>query len=349
LNLKLLFAVTILLSTLFNISNSNATEPSDTDDKKESTSKFPYSCQCVSFRLDDVQDYFLVQAQMEIIKTFEKKNASLTIGIIGNLIGNDTVLVNFLREKIAEGGNDENDSNSFVLEVANHGWKHEDFTFLNEEEQSILMQKTNEKIVDILGVKPRVFIPPFNRLNNDTMTALGQNQMRYISANTTFYAPSFLNDLESRSFDQNNSMTGTTSGSDLIFHYPSLATTGDINADYTEWFGNSHDDVFTDVNASMHRLGYAVVTLHPQEHSIRNGFEYEGSFDSEQIHELELLIDDIRAAGFRIVTISQISEDNSTSIPEFSSYSLHAILIISIVLVTWFSIRGHGTISRRFL
>ena len=284
---------------------------------------------------------------MEIIKTFEKKNASLTIGIIGNLIGNDTVLVNFLREKIAEGSNNENDSNSFVLEVANHGWKHEDFTLLNEEEQSLLMQKTNEKIFDILDVKPNVFIPPFNRLNNDTITALSQNQMSYISANTTFYPPSSLiNDSQNRSADDNNGMTGTSPSSELIFHFPSLATTGDINADYTEWFGNPHNIVFADMNESMNRLGYAVVTMHPQEHSIRNGFEYDGGFDSRQIQELELLIDDIRAAGFRIVTISQINQGNGTSIPEFSSYSIHTILAVSILMIIWLSTRGTKGIQK---
>ena len=346
--LILLFLAVILLSSIFNISDSTATDNSSAT-SNESAATLAYSCQCVAFRLDDIQDFFLAQTQMEIIRTFEKHNASLTIGIIGNLTGNDRVLVAFLKEKISAGSN-ENNSNGFALEVANHGWAHEDFTLLDKEEQSILVEKTNDKILNILNIKPKTFIPPFNRLNNDTLDALRENHMNYISGNAMAYPASTLtNDLQNRSTNDNNTVTGPTPNNDAIFHFPSLATTGDINADYLEWFGNSHDDVFTDVNASMHRLGYAVVTMHPQEHSIRNGFEYEGSFDSEQIHELELLIDDIRAAGFRIVTISQISEDNSTSIPEFSSYSLHTILIISIVLVTWFSIRGHGTISRRFL
>jgi len=74
------------------------------------------SCQCVAFRLDDIQDYYLNQAQEEIIRTFEKRNESLTIGVIGNFIGDDVVLVAFLKQRIhAEG---------FTMEVANHGWNH---------------------------------------------------------------------------------------------------------------------------------------------------------------------------------------------------------------------------------
>src|SRR5256885_9260929 len=51
------------------------------------------SCQCVAFRLDDIQDYWLHSAQTKIIVTFQEKNASLTIGIIGNNIGQDPNII----------------------------------------------------------------------------------------------------------------------------------------------------------------------------------------------------------------------------------------------------------------
>ncbi|MGI0015931.1 MAG: hypothetical protein ACREBU_21130, partial [Nitrososphaera sp.] len=42
-------------------------------------------CQrCIAFRLDDIQDFYLTKSQMEIIRTFENRNTSLTIGVIGN-------------------------------------------------------------------------------------------------------------------------------------------------------------------------------------------------------------------------------------------------------------------------
>lgn len=340
--LNLSFLAVILLSTLFNIPDSAATENSDTASKSSSMPE--YSCQCVAFRLDDVQDQFLVQAQMEIIRTFEKKNASLTIGIIGNFTGNDQELISFLKEKIAASSINENSSDAFLLEVANHGWEHEDFTLQSKEGQSLLMQKTNERIFNILDVKSGVFIPPFDRMNDDTIAALRENHMNYVSANAG-YPPSFLTN---KTLDDNNATTEPTLNSDAIFHFPSLATTGAINTNFTGWYGNSHDVTFANVNASMHRLGYAVVTLHPQEHSIREGFEYDGGIDSRQIHELELLIDEIRAEGFRIVTISQINKDNVISIPEFSSYSIYAILVVSIALVTWLSTKGYGGISKYF-
>ena len=273
-----------------------------------------HSCQCVAFRLDDVQDYFLSSAQMQVINTFEQRNASLTVGVIGNAFGDDPRITQFLKEKI--------NSNS-AIEVANHGWNHEDFTGFTREEQSALIKKTNEKIMHTLDVRPKVFIPPYNLLNDDTIAALLENDFLYLSANTTLLPPSRLTD------SRNDADNG-------IMHYPSSALTGDLNDDNTKWIGYPHDATFAAVNASMNNLGYAVISMHPMEFSLRNGTMYQNEIDEKQIHELELLIDDILAAGYRIVTISQIN-DPSIVVPEFSSYHIAAILIASIMATIWFS------------
>src|SRR5574341_341366 len=98
----------------------------------------PSSCQCVSFRLDDVQDYFLNQPQMAVVQTFEEKNAGLTIGIIGDYFGEDPTLLSFLREKVS--------NPSLRMDVANHGWNHEDFTTFDKNEQANLLSKSNDRI-----------------------------------------------------------------------------------------------------------------------------------------------------------------------------------------------------------
>nr|AFK24984.1 hypothetical protein Josef01_19c08_41 [uncultured archaeon] len=117
-------------------------------------------------RLDDVQDYYLNQAQMEVIRTFEKKNASLTVGVISNFIGDDAVLTDFLKKRISK-----------TVEVANHGWNHEDFTLFDKESQSDLLSKSNSRIFEKLGIIPRVFITPYNQMNNDTLAAMEENSI----------------------------------------------------------------------------------------------------------------------------------------------------------------------------
>jgi hypothetical protein len=53
-----------------------------------SKAKVP-TCNCVAFRLDDIQDRFLNHVQLEVMSLFEKRNASLTVGVIGNYFDND--------------------------------------------------------------------------------------------------------------------------------------------------------------------------------------------------------------------------------------------------------------------
>ena len=42
------------------------------------------TCDCVAFRLDDVQDYWLNDVQIDIYEKFNESNTPLTIGIIAN-------------------------------------------------------------------------------------------------------------------------------------------------------------------------------------------------------------------------------------------------------------------------
>jgi peptidoglycan-N-acetylglucosamine deacetylase len=279
---------------------------------------FTGSCNCVAFRLDDIQDYFLDNVQVELIKTFENKNASLTIGIIGNHFGDDLYLVSFLKEKIGD-NNYSKDNNTIgskpTLEIANHGWNHEDFSILTKDEQSDLIDKSNDKIFEKLGVTPSVFIPPFNSINNDTVSAVLKSGIRYVSANAT-------NDSSGGSYANNDTNT-----SDRLYHFPSTTATGDLNDNNTKWQGVSHEKTFSDIENSLKERGFVVVTMHPQEYSIRNGLNYHNEVDQEQIHELELLLDEIQNSGLRIVPISQISD--YIMVPEFNED-----VALSVILVT---------------
>lgn len=297
----------------------------------------PISCHCVAFRLDDIQDYFVTKAQMEVITTFEQKNASLTVGIIGNHFGDDRVITGFLQDKL-------DDDNGFSIEIANHGWNHEDFTLFTKEEQSTLLQQTDAKIMDVLGLKPVVFIPPYNSVNYDTTEALIENDFIFMSANTTNYPASFLQAYQNESTGVHDMTATESSGS--ILHFPSVANTGDLNADNTEWLGKSHEETFSAISASMDELGYAVVTMHPMEFSSRTGTAYQNEVDFTQIRELGLLMDDIRDAGFEIVTVSQINKGH-VAIPEFSSYTIYIILAISVIAVIWFRAKAITTVFGR--
>src|SRR5574342_666699 len=243
------------------------------------------SCRCVAFRFDDIQDYFLNNSQKQVIDTFQQKNASLTIGIIGNYFGNDKTLVDLIKIRLQ--------NNNSELEVANHGWNHEDFTSFNKTAQSKLIKKTNEKIFNILEVRPIGFIAPFNKINNDTFSSLHENNIRYLSSNVKYDGPPYKN--------KNNT----------LYHFPAASLTCDIDSNIVKWYGTTHKETFAQIQASLINYGFAVVTLHPQEYSKRQGLNYTNEVDFNQIRELEFLIDDIRNNGLRIVAIKDIPEHST--------------------------------------
>ena len=75
------------------------------------------SCNCVVFRLDDIQDVWLSNTQQTLINTFRNQSLPLTVGIIANQFGQDTALVNTIKNGLAD--------TKFPLEIADHGYDHE--------------------------------------------------------------------------------------------------------------------------------------------------------------------------------------------------------------------------------
>jgi peptidoglycan/xylan/chitin deacetylase (PgdA/CDA1 family) len=255
------------------------------------------TCDCVAFRLDDIQDYYLNNVQVRIIETFELRNASITIGVIANHTGEDKEFVTFLREKIG--------SDRFDVDVANHGLNHEDYSLLDMESQSSLLSASNEQIFETLGVRPSVFIPPFNYMNNDTILAMAHNDIDTISSGIETEVPFVRN------------MTGQ-SGTTALFHFPRTSETGDISANGTEWLGYGHQETMKKIEQSIDSYGFAVVMMHPQEHAIRQGINFQNAVDEGQLAELESLLHSVQSRGYEIVTIAELA--NQAVVPEFPSH-----------------------------
>jgi len=252
------------------------------------------SCHCVAFRLDDIQDYWLNNVQTAIMDTFQQKNASLTIGIIGNHIGQDPKITDYIKSKLT--GNP-------AIEIANHGWNHEDFTKFSREQQSILMKNTNDKISSLFGVASSVFIPPFNTINSDTVAAFLANNFQYISANTTQDTPS--------SFIKNA----------LVYHLPGTAKTGNLNDNNTYWYSENYTQTFVEIADSLQKYGYAIIVMHPQEYSVRQVLNYSNTVDENQIQQLKTLIDEVRNDGINVVTITEIPKHTSNQVmPSWTSH-----------------------------
>ena len=237
------------------------------------------TCNCVSFRLDNVQDDYLNNVQMKIVELFEQKNRALTIGVIGTAFGSDDVLVNFLKESIKDNSQ---------LEIANQV-SDTVITSLDPAEQHKLIQDTNKRISDNLGVSPSVIIPPFGIYDDDTVLILKQEGIDTISSTS----PS---DLPPYPFDE------------PTFRFPST-TASNVIEPGKFWHGKTSTQVIDDIEFSMRDYGFAVVQLYPQEHSERHGWNFDNSVDLKQLYELSILIDKVNEKGLTIVPIGSIPDE----------------------------------------
>ena len=246
------------------------------------------SCNCVSFRLDGLQDYWLNNIQYDLINLFSKNNIPLTVGVIIDSFGNDPYLLDLVKNKI----------NDKQLEIANHGLDSTPFTIFDEQKQNEMLQESTNKIYEKLNVTPTIFIPPENRFNEDTKKVLIENGYTYLSA-------SMLND--SPPFPLKN---------ESLYRFPALATTGEYVPSQNRILGISSDRTFSDAFEGVEKYGFAVITIHPQEFSVFKGGEYTNVINSEHFNELETLIKKIKTKNIKIVPIGQINQRISIVISE---------------------------------
>jgi peptidoglycan/xylan/chitin deacetylase (PgdA/CDA1 family) len=241
-------------------------------------------CNCVAFRLDNVQDYWLDNAQIGLIDTFKQKNASLTLGIIAKVFGNDSKLVNDIKNQ-ASVNNQSND-------IGINGWSFEDFTSFNETQQGSLLEQSKNRLLSIIGVTPSIFVPPYGKVNQDTFHAMQDNGIYYVTG-TAYVAPPI--DL-----------------SDKIHNIPATVFAGYYHLDNGSLELTTNDMIMSQIQASIQNYGFADVTLNFQDYALNNGTVKINSPDSSQIEKLGTLIDMIRSNGLRIVKVSQIA--NQTNI-----------------------------------
>ena len=246
------------------------------------SSNVQLSCNCVAFRFDDVQNNWLNNVQIKIINTFNDREVPLTLGVIGKNFGTDKNLSKSIKAMINE-----------EFEIANHGWEHEDFSKYTKEEQSNLLNLSNKAIQESLGILPTVFIPPMNSFNNETLSAMEENGLKYFSTE----------------LDESDVIYKI--GHHSIYHFPEGATTGELNKNSMIFEGLSNQETFAGIVASLENNGFAVVTLHPQEFSIIEEGVYTNNINQDQIDELNLLIDKINEDEIQIVLISEINEKSS--------------------------------------
>ena len=86
----------------------------------------PKPCNCVIFRMDDIQDYWIEQGQIAPMDSLYPKIKVYPWDYRQNVLSNDSKIINKVKEGFNRG----------LFELALHGWNHTDYTKLSEQEQS---------------------------------------------------------------------------------------------------------------------------------------------------------------------------------------------------------------------
>ncbi|QLH02902.1 hypothetical protein C5F47_04735 [Nitrosopumilus cobalaminigenes] len=287
---QLLDEVVLLDSNIVNISKIEPTEAIIEQDVIEE--EVIDTCNCVAFRLDGVQDYWLNDVQMEIMSAFAEKNTPLTIGIIANAFGNDPKITEFVNSQL-ENRNSE-------LEIATKGIGLTPFTNYNKEEQNQNLKDSIDMINLNIGVKPKIFIPPDNKFNSDTLEILQENNITHISV-------SLVNG-DSPPFQ----FTG-----EEIYRYPQTTATGKYVSSKNIFEGVENQQIVSETTQSIKNYGFSVISIQPQEFSNVENSTYVNSFNEKQIDELKKLIDELNSMEYRIVPIGKINSNLVVSVPEW--------------------------------
>jgi peptidoglycan/xylan/chitin deacetylase (PgdA/CDA1 family) len=255
-------------------------------------------CNCVIFRLDDIQDNYLNKSQLALLNLFLIKNDRISLGIIGNYIGNDSSLVNKINEGYHKG----------LFELASHGWNHENFTKLSEQNQSALMLKTNKKLQNLFETQSLIFIPPSFDFNKFTLDAMGNLGIRVISSFDRFYVH------DNQSYLITKGINSDSADDNKIFHFPTTVQYSYFDSDSKKWNTYPVKQALLMIDRSISKYGYAVITLHPQAFTNSQDGNLTNSVNATQLSNLKQLIDSIASRNIQITSFYKLSGITNVSL-----------------------------------
>lgn len=271
---------------LFKIIKTEKTIPENIEDTYVDDESI-LSCNCVSFRFDDVQDYWLNDVQIAYIETFVEKNIPLTVGIISDSFGSDQKITKVIKDATSKN----------KLEIASQGIGNAPFSDFSKQEQDDLIKQSITKIIESVGTRPQIFVPPQNKYNEDTKQVLIDNKFTHISSSILLG--------ESSPFPLKG---------ESLYRFPETATTGKYSIEQKMFVGLPSNSTYSDAVDSLKKYGFAVITSHPQEFAVIQNGTYTNQINTDQINELELLIQKLQSDGIKIVSVGKINLDSTTEI-----------------------------------
>lgn len=224
----------------------------------------------VIIRVDDIQDFAFREAQLFLISESIINQVPLSLAVIAGMFGRDNDIVTSVKQAVSQG-----------TEVTVHGWEHEDFTRFSLEEQSAILSVSRSRIKNVLGYHADVLVPPMFSFNEDTLTAMHDEDYTSISTFVDVQSPGLVGDALS------------------------IPATVELS-DFSEgtWKMKSPDATLIEISESVRRYGYAAIVTHPQE------FISEGKLDPANAESFRFLLKVLKE-NYSLKTFKELGETRS--------------------------------------
>jgi peptidoglycan/xylan/chitin deacetylase (PgdA/CDA1 family) len=273
--------VTDQMPWLYAFATKTSALPTELVESMNSLQNVPTSCDCVAFRMDDIQDFFTSEAQIDLINLFREENVPVTLGVIGGSLQIDKELIQFLQNSTSTG----------LLEIANHGWIHTPHFDMTVDEQRESIARANQHMKELFGVDVKTFIAPENAFNNDTLSVMRETGLTHFAGSAIFRA-------DKPPYPLKNG--------DSIFHFPATAFDSDIEGGSTGgWTIFPNEQVISMINSSMEQYGFATVVMHPFAYYEKQDSGY--VYHKEMIEQLRPLLKEVKKQ-FKTVKMNEIDK-----------------------------------------
>jgi peptidoglycan/xylan/chitin deacetylase (PgdA/CDA1 family) len=304
-----IFFATLILSLIIFLSFSND-KSSLIVTNTAAQNGYSLPCKCVIFRLDDISDFDKNKIQPAILDHFITENkkliAAIIVGKFGNLPSDGTVYT-----KVKEG------YDKGLFELALHGLNHIKYSELTKEQQKEDFIEANNKLLSLFGNKSRIFVPPFNEFNSDTIKAMSESgldifstsyRQENITPNPYKVSTPFTthNKIQVSEVNFNESDSRPTL-KNTIYHVPfNTALLHLIRDGYIG--GNLTEKVLSNVNNNIDKYGFSVITLHPTDFATFNSSSgsYANTVDPNKFQVLVNIIDGLESGGISFADYSDI-------------------------------------------
>src|SRR2546425_6106608 len=219
-------------------------------------------CNCVIFRFDDITDASLPKAKITMMNDFIDRGIPLSLGVVAAHLGNypSTGVYN----KTIEG------VNSGLFDVTIHGNSHDDYSMMNLTAQRSELSAAEQHIESLFGAKSRIFMPPYNRYNQDTLTVLAEQGMSVMATTVTIdnnvtnkYFLTDGNATKDEFYTHNSKLRISDVNGKLIYHIGHNLASFTAMHDANKFGQAAENGIEKRVQQSIADRAYGVVVLHP--------------------------------------------------------------------------------------